>query len=380
MAKITRAAQQIFASNAGGSGVAEPGSTADGSTVYSTDPDILQSSAFIEGLAAMIIAGTKRLPVYEEINAVYYVLSRQLAYLFQDGIADWNAGTTYYQYSIVRKTGTYELYGSIINDNLNNALPAAATNANWTYLGSLTSIGSGITALTGDVTATGPGSVAATIANNAVTLAKLATQAANTVLTNATASTAVPTALSLSASNVLARSSSGNITAHSLAGLTAVSSVLSVGPGNLLQAPVITTVTAFTTAAGTIPYDDTIPQIGEGTQILSAAITPTRSDSNIRIQVDFSFDCGTTASALCDALFQDSTANAIMSAGSSNSNADRMQTISIDYTVAAGSTSARTYTVRIGAASGSSYTNGDENGRKYGGTMVTSIRVTELKT
>lgn len=55
----------------------------------------------------------------------------------------------------------------------------------------------GITALTGDVTATGPGSVAATIANNAVTLAKLATQATNTVLSNATSGTAVPTAIAM---------------------------------------------------------------------------------------------------------------------------------------------------------------------------------------
>ena len=51
-------------------------------------------------------------------------------------------------------------------------------------------------ALTGDVTSAG-GSYTTTIANNAVTLAKFATQAANTVVANVTASTAVPTAASL---------------------------------------------------------------------------------------------------------------------------------------------------------------------------------------
>lgn len=56
---------------------------------------------------------------------------------------------------------------------------------------------SGITALTGNITATGPGLAVATIANNAVTLAKLATQASNTVLGNATSGTAVPTALAV---------------------------------------------------------------------------------------------------------------------------------------------------------------------------------------
>lgn len=49
---------------------------------------------------------------------------------------------------------------------------------------------------TGDVT-NSAGSLALTIANNAVTLAKLATQATNTVLGNATSGTAVPTALAM---------------------------------------------------------------------------------------------------------------------------------------------------------------------------------------
>jgi hypothetical protein len=49
---------------------------------------------------------------------------------------------------------------------------------------------------TGDVT-NSAGSLALAIVNNAVTLAKLATQATNTVLGNATSGTAVPTALSM---------------------------------------------------------------------------------------------------------------------------------------------------------------------------------------
>lgn len=138
--KITRKTQKVFASNAGGSGVAEFGSTAAGSTVFTTDLAVIQSAEFEEGLASGIIAGSKRLPVYEEMNGVYYTTTKQLAYLFENGIPEWDSGTEYFATSIVRKTNTYELYGSIGNNNIGNALPSAVSDANWTYLGVLSNL------------------------------------------------------------------------------------------------------------------------------------------------------------------------------------------------------------------------------------------------
>jgi len=68
--------------------------------------------------------------------------------------------------------------------------------------------------LTGDVSTSG---LTTTIGANKVTLAMLATQAANTVLANQTAGVAVPTAVAMAASTILARLASGNIVAASTA-------------------------------------------------------------------------------------------------------------------------------------------------------------------
>lgn len=72
----------------------------------------------------------------------------------------------------------------------------------------------------GEVTSVADG--AQTIAANAVTLAKLATQAAETVLANATSGAAVPTAVALSAQTVLGMLTGGHTKALSVAELLAL--------------------------------------------------------------------------------------------------------------------------------------------------------------
>jgi hypothetical protein len=74
-------------------------------------------------------------------------------------------------------------------------------NATGLYINGTAVTAAGITALTGDVTATGPGSVAATIANEAVTNAKLANMASSKIKGRKTAGTGDPE--DLSASDVL---------------------------------------------------------------------------------------------------------------------------------------------------------------------------------
>jgi len=71
--------------------------------------------------------------------------------------------------------------------------------------------GSGITALTGDVTASGTGSVAATIASGAVTLAKQANLAANSIVGNNTGSPATPIALTTAQVKTLLAIAAGDV-------------------------------------------------------------------------------------------------------------------------------------------------------------------------
>lgn len=142
MAKIVRKTQKIFGFTAGGTGITVYGSPASGTPSYSTDPANIQSAAWENGWAAAALAGTE-IPTFQDFNAIHYVSTRQIAYLLQEGIAEYDSGTEYNQFSIVKKTGTYELYGSKTNLNTGNALPSATDNTNWQYLGNLSTLALG---------------------------------------------------------------------------------------------------------------------------------------------------------------------------------------------------------------------------------------------
>jgi len=138
MARITRKNQKIFAGSASNNG--QFGSAQAGTKVLSSDLDTLQAlTAFVNGWNDATISSQK-LPTLEEMQALHYITTTQLAYLFQEGIPEYNAATEYHQYSIVKKPSTYEIYGSKTNTNTGNALPSATDNTDWQYLGNLADI------------------------------------------------------------------------------------------------------------------------------------------------------------------------------------------------------------------------------------------------
>lgn len=129
MAKIARTTQTIFALNA--TNIGQFGSAEAGTFVLTSSVATLQALAAYElGWSDAVISG-ERLPCLEEVNALHYIETSQLSYLFQEGIPEYDAATNYFQHSIVKKAGTYQLYGSLIDNNLGNAL---TVGADWKFL------------------------------------------------------------------------------------------------------------------------------------------------------------------------------------------------------------------------------------------------------
>ena len=177
MGKLSRFTQLLFGSTAAGSQIAQFGSFAAGSPVtYSgsvvTPAEIQNLSNYLTGWFGAVIGSNS--PTIEDLNAIDYLFSYQLAYLLQEGIAEYDSATTYYQYSLCQYNGI--VYQSIINSNAGNQ-PDTSTS-DWKVFSSnpLTTLGDTIysaangvpTRLAGNATSTvnlltqtGTGSVSA---------------------------------------------------------------------------------------------------------------------------------------------------------------------------------------------------------------------------
>ena len=121
MPRITRKQQKVFAVNASNNGVF--GSLQANDPAYSQDPDVIQGrTAYANGWNDATYSA-EQLPPLEEFQSLQYLFSRQIAYLMQDGIPEWNSATTYYKGALVKAIqgdGSFILYASLVDDNTNN--------------------------------------------------------------------------------------------------------------------------------------------------------------------------------------------------------------------------------------------------------------------
>ena len=139
-----------------------------------------------------------------------------------------------------------------------------------------------------------------------------------------------------------------------------------------------TTTGAMATGTTTIPQDDTIPQITEGTQFMTLAITPTSATSVLQIDVIAIISLDTAGFGVFMPLFRDAVANALAVSYFQTNGANAPQTIPLKYIMVAGTTSAITFRVRIGGQLASTVTfNGRAGGALMGGTLASSITIKE---
>jgi len=147
--------------------------------------------------------------------------------------------------------------------------------------------------------------------------------------------------------------------------------------GTVLQVVNVQTGTVAT-GTGIIPFDNTIPQITEGNEYMTLAITPTSATSLLIISVVF-YNSNTPQDEMTVALFQDSTANALAAVSATPFTPTARQVICFTHKMTSGTTSATTFRIRAGMASAGTTTfNGQSGAQRFGGVAASSITIYEV--
>lgn len=178
----------------------------------------------------------------------------------------------------------------------------------------------------------------------------------------------------IATASVMGRVTAGSGTPEVLTGAQFRDSILPAGAVVDFASAEYTTSAALSTL---IPADDTIPQITEGTQVLSVTITP-KSTTNKILLTFHAFGTAAGVEAITAALFRGSTANAIAVDSTTNASGGYRAPLSIIKVDSPATTSAVTYTIRVGGGSGSVYLNGSLT-RLFGGAAAATLTATEIK-
>lgn len=136
--------------------------------------------------------------------------------------------------------------------------------------------------------------------------------------------------------------------------------------------------TANTSLSTTTPFDDTVPAVSEGTQVLSASITPKTTTNRVRIRIAGSGSREAGATGLMTVAVHINGAAAAYAFPVECAETTSAYPFAGEYEYVPGSTSAQTITVRVGVSSGGCRLNGTGGGRLYGGTARTTLVLEEI--
>lgn len=153
---------------------------------------------------------------------------------------------------------------------------------------------------------------------------------------------------------------------------------LQTGPLRRTLQTVFVETGAVNTGTTITPFDDTIPQSGEGDQYMSLAITPKSATSKLLIEANWYGAC-TAARNVVMALFQDATAGALAAVPDNFTAANAVIGMALRHVMTSGTTSATTFKLRVGYDSGSNTItfNGASGARLLGGVLASNMKITE---
>ena len=127
-----------------------------------------------------------------------------------------------------------------------------------------------------------------------------------------------------------------------------------------------------------ITFDDTIPQIGEGSQILTTSFTPRHSCDLLHVYSNVVWDAA-GAETVSYALFNGAS-NALTATHTDSNGSSSGRTSWLDYVYVANTASAITFSTRLGTNGGATQitVNGRASARKLGGVENTYIEIQEV--
>ncbi len=147
-------------------------------------------------------------------------------------------------------------------------------------------------------------------------------------------------------------------------------------PGRLVQQVQVDYTTRTSTAA-TFPIDDTTPQITEGAEVFTLAITPKSTSNRLFIHAFAMLvhDTATGVGVMC--LFRDAVANALATTYMFTLGTTTLIPVILNFTELAPAASATTYRVRIGVDANNLYINRAASGNFFNSTVYSGMWIRE---
>lgn len=116
--KLPRVTSKIFASNAAEGDIGQFGSALTGTKVNTDDISVIQGLPAYETGWRSAVVSSRNYPTLQEMNGLQKTFSQQIAYILQNGMPEWDAGTTYFTDQFCRVGSMF--YVSLQDNNLGN--------------------------------------------------------------------------------------------------------------------------------------------------------------------------------------------------------------------------------------------------------------------